>query len=182
MAQQKVLLAQQRNAKLLELHEEIERLASARRFHCFRLVKAIRKGDQELAKARMAEFDKTVVQWNERYSSFLSRLRIFRSFYEAIRLENNIHSPLVMCSEMVAAAYTSLQKSENTSSHLEKIEESLQDVNGSIIAFSRDYLNIIEKDGAVIIDPDEMDFLSDTLEFFSTLFLIKALFKRREIF
>lgn len=179
IAQQKVGLAQQRNLQQIALHEELERLASARRFHALRFAYALMGDDQELMEDRLRELDKTVVQWNERYTSFLARLRIYRPFRVAIHVEDFIHTPLASCTTELLALRSEPTEIRRTKIKEKKFEKRLNDVNGSIIAFSRDYLTELDRQASVVIDPDTNKFTRESIEYFSTLFLFKALFKPR---
>lgn len=180
IAQQKVTLAQQRNSELLKLYEEIERLASARRFRCFRSVSALRKGETESIVSSINDYDKSVVEWNERYTSFMARLRIYRSFETALRLETNIHLPLVACGEQISQARIAFHNGDKIEHYLTSIEKDLQYINSAILAFSRDYLGAVDRERFTIIDSDESEFTRDTLDSFSTAFLFRALFTKRD--
>jgi hypothetical protein len=180
IAQQKVSLAQKKSEVQMALLDEIERLASSRRFHTARFAYTLETDDEELIKKRFEEFDKTIVQWNERFPSFLARLRIYKSFDDAVRLEEMIHTPLFLCaSDLNSLKAHDLESRANYMRDI-RIQARLNDVTGSIIAFSRDYLNEINKNSTIIIDPDTREFKEENLQFFSTLFLLKSLFRLRE--
>ncbi|MBL1256181.1 hypothetical protein [Methylocystis sp. Sn-Cys] len=180
IAQQKVSVSQKKNEEQMALLDEIERLASSRRFHMARFAYSLETDDDELIKSRFTEFDKTLVQWNERYSAFLAKLRIYRTFDDAIRLETRIHTPLSLCTSDLAALHKKDKATRFEKIRKLKIHARLNTINGEIIDFSRDYLTEISRNSVIVIDPDSRDFKFENLHYFTTLFLLKSLFRERQ--
>lgn len=176
--QQKFLGREKEYIALKELTDELSSLLGARIFHMKRMVLSTRMPNDEFF-ARVPEYSEITKRWNERLTSFFTRLTILASHSFTQRLEGDLQSRLVNIGMLVDRIITD-RKSDHpiSSSRVDFALTSLNSLQGMASRFSRDLLKLVEARREEVYYGVYIEYRPRNLHRFSTWDLVKSLFVR----
>jgi len=177
--QQRFLGQEKEYVALKELADEIASLLGVRIFHMQRLNRALARGADEKINSRLQEYDEVLRRWNERLTSFYVRLPMLAHYDFAIRLEKSIQAELVKTGATIENLIVNRKAGapipENQAS---RVENELIAIQGKAIAFNKQLLSVVHSRRTDVYFGKPLKFSPQTLNYFSTWQLVKALFIR----
>ena len=178
--QQRYLGAEKEYIVLKELSDEIAALAGARLFRMHRLALVLRHSDDALIKKRLEDYDNAQISWNDKLSSFLTKLRMYTPYRLAVHLEERVQRRFVRVGAQLERATAERLRGNNLpAGSIANLEKVLNNLHGEIITFSREMLRLVLSRRTMTYSGTRLTLSQETLELFPTSQLLKALFKRR---
>jgi hypothetical protein len=177
--QQRFLGQEKEYLALKELADEIASLLGVRIFHMHRLNRALARGADEKINSRVQEYDDAVKRWNERLTSFYVRLPMLARYDLAIRLERSIQAELVKTGATIENLVVNRRPGASIpQKEAIRVENELNAIQGKAIAFNKQLLDVVHSRRTDIYFGKPLTFSPQTLKYFSTWQLFKALFIR----
>jgi hypothetical protein len=178
--QQRYLGAEKEYIILKELADEIAGLAGARLFRMRRLARILRNPDDVLVKKRSEDYDTAQIAWNDKLSSFLVKLRMYTPYRMAVQLEDRVQDRFARIGARLERVTSErLSGNKPSVSNISDLEKTLNKLHGEIIMFNREMLRIVLSRRKMTYSGTRLTLTKETLQFFPTWQLLKALFKRR---
>lgn len=178
---QQTLLGEQKHYEnLKELCDEILKLSNLRISKTRRLLSVVRYADDDLVVSRLAEYDSAVQSWNEQLGIFVVKLRFYARYQMAYRLDSEIQPSFVNRGAALESLVRTRREGRPISlAQIAALEVRLNDLNGLLIAYSRDLMNMLAEQKTRTYYGKKEQLKIDTLRHFPTWQLVKALFKTR---
>ena len=178
--QQSLLGEQKHYESLKDLCDQILEHSNVRISKMRRLLGVLRKDDIDLIKARLTEYDRAVVDWNERFGVFVVKLRFYARYDMALRLDKSVQSAFVRSGAYLEQLTRSRLAGQIVSNRdVGRLQIQVNDLNGRVISYNRDLMNMLAVQKTRTYYGKQIELRLDTLKHFPTWELVKALFKPR---
>jgi hypothetical protein len=175
--QQQILGEEKAYNDLTAVWDELTALSAKRLWRTRRLLFAVKGTDLEKAKSRLGDYDSIVSDWNEKVTSLSVRLTLFATWHLTKRLEE-LQTPFVdIGAELERAFRTRMSGNIVQPRDLRRLENRMKLLSHEVFEFNRDVLRAVEAQRAKTYYGTEVEFRKNTLEYFGTWELVKALFK-----
>lgn len=176
VSQQRLADREKEYGIIQDLFDEIALLSSKRQHKMFRLVSSLRTGNLEVVRARFADYDSIVVEWNERLNAIFAKLTMYLRWRFTKQFEDEIQGKFVSIGrELETLTYSKLRGEALNSRSCARLQNELNKLQGRLFLFNRDVLRfLLDKKSSLY---REMPFVEETLDRFPTWELFKALFK-----
>lgn len=178
--QQRLLGVEKKYASMSTLFSDISDAASRRLIAMYRLTDALGFEDDNRIKKRLENYDDALKEWNEKLNGIYVRLTSTLGQSDSRRLECEVHEGFRRAGiELEALVRSRLKGQSIPRSRKEKIKSDLNSVQGLLLQFNSDFLDVLETEHSAIYYGRLVDFNESNLEIFSNWELFKALFKKR---
>lgn len=174
LAQHKLTETEKNLDELRKLIAEVQRLGDARTYRTQRVVRNLSATDsfEEIRR----DYQKSVVNWNDRLNSLCVGLRLYADYRYTDRLQFGIQQAFVQASEKVDAAIKTRHSGVSRAT-VAKLENRLNLISGSIFNLSKDLIALLMKQQTKAYEGEMIVLGPETLRLFPTWFLLKALFE-----
>jgi hypothetical protein len=178
---QQALLGEQKHYEnLKDLCDQILEHSNARISKMRRLLSALQEDDIELIKVRLSDYDKAIIEWNEKIGIFLVKLRFYAHYNMAFRLDESVQSAFArLGSSLERLTRSRLVGAAVSNGDIGRLQIQFNDLNGRIISYNRDLMNVLAIQKTRTYYGKQIELRPDTLKHFPTWELVKALFKPR---
>jgi hypothetical protein len=181
ISQQRFLGQEKEYFALQDLFEEIVTSAGRRITRMRRLLRVLHDQRDDLVRQRLKDYDTVQTAWNDSLSSFLVRLRMYAPYSMATRLDEVIQGTFVrLGSELEHLTDARLSGRGLDRARIGRLDLSLNELQGEIIMFTRDMLNLIKLQRTKTYTGTRVTLREHNLELFPTWELLKALFQPRK--
>ena len=179
LLQQKMLGEERDYSALAELADEISALLARRLFEMMQLADAIQRRKADEIKHARQNYRAAVAAWNERLPVFYANLIIGNNPNLAYVLERRVQLRFVAAHRLFASAINQFEESgEAGNNRTREINAALATLRGIATRFNEQLLSHVRSRRADTRIGQRLIFSQNTLHYFSTWQLIKALFVR----
>ena len=176
-AQQRHLGFQKELADLKCLLDEVTTGCDTRLYSMRELTNILRDGSLRRVEAALKDYRDIVKEWNSSLNSYYTRLTLHVGMATSLRLERHVHKPFVIIGQVLERGVRAVHQGETLApAELAMVDESLNGCQTSILRFSQDLLNAVQRRSSEIAEGRKIWYIDGKLAEYSSLDLIKALF------
>lgn len=178
LRQQRFLSDEKQYVALTQLWDQLSNLAGRRQWRMRRLLDAVSRSDEALIRARVADYDAIVSEWNENFTSMAVRLTLLARWHLAGELEREIQSAFqVAGSKLERLTRQRLAGEAISATTITALYQEVSWLSHRVFVFDRDTLLAVQRQRVVTYEGVKIPFERSNLDQFGNWQLLKALFK-----